>query len=398
MISSQQLGERIAEARKNARLTQAQVAERVGFARTTLVAIEKGERRPSNPELVRIAEQIGVPLHELLREHHVKADISPRFRMLAGTSKEVVSVTDAVERLRTFGRRYAELERLNEVGRIVPRLEALQTYKADQSGSLDPRLLGQDAATTLRGLFGMGEEPALDLDQRFEIEAGLRITYLERVPYKMSAVFIWGDEIGACVGINLAHPLERRRWSLVHELGHFLRDRDAGDVLDEGQGKDPGEVFSDSFAVAFLMPANGVSRRFADRCRANGNRFTAMDIYTLAQQYQVSFETMTRRLEELRLLPKGTWDRLNASRIRPRDLVQEESKPAASPPSRFPRRYVELAVRAFDRELISEGELAEFLDTDRIGAREIYQEHESVLLDDGRELSAESNGEDLRNG
>ena len=38
MISSQQLGERLGDARKRAKLTQAQVAERLGFARTTLVA------------------------------------------------------------------------------------------------------------------------------------------------------------------------------------------------------------------------------------------------------------------------------------------------------------------------------------------------------------------------
>jgi len=53
---SQQLGERLADARKRARLTQAEVAERLGVARTTLVAIEKGERRPSDAELVRLGE------------------------------------------------------------------------------------------------------------------------------------------------------------------------------------------------------------------------------------------------------------------------------------------------------------------------------------------------------
>ena len=55
MISSQQLGERLADARKRAKLTQAQLADKLGVARTTLVAIEKGERRPANAELVKLA-------------------------------------------------------------------------------------------------------------------------------------------------------------------------------------------------------------------------------------------------------------------------------------------------------------------------------------------------------
>jgi DNA-binding XRE family transcriptional regulator len=46
LISSQQLGERLADARKRAKLNQADVADAIGVARTTLVAIEKGERRP----------------------------------------------------------------------------------------------------------------------------------------------------------------------------------------------------------------------------------------------------------------------------------------------------------------------------------------------------------------
>ena len=88
MISSQQLGERLADARKRARLTQAEVADRMGFARTTLVAIEKGERRPSDGELVRLGEILNVPIHDLLRETLVRAENSPRFRVRGGANKE----------------------------------------------------------------------------------------------------------------------------------------------------------------------------------------------------------------------------------------------------------------------------------------------------------------------
>src|SRR5678815_4439070 len=111
MISSQQLGERLADARKRARLTQAEVAHRHGIARTTLVAIEKGERRPTHAELVRLGEILATSNHDLMRDTFVRAEISPRFRSEG-------ALADAVERLRTLSARYAELERLHGLRRV----------------------------------------------------------------------------------------------------------------------------------------------------------------------------------------------------------------------------------------------------------------------------------------
>ena len=58
-------------------------------------------------------------------------------------------------------------------------------------------------------------------DERLEAEAGIRLFRLE-LPSAVAGVFIWGDEIGACVAVNRLHPPERRLWSLLHETGHFL--------------------------------------------------------------------------------------------------------------------------------------------------------------------------------
>src|SRR5829696_4853818 len=61
------LGERLAEARRARRLTQQQVAEHLGVARTTIVAMEKGDRRPRPGELVALARFYGRSVGELVR-------------------------------------------------------------------------------------------------------------------------------------------------------------------------------------------------------------------------------------------------------------------------------------------------------------------------------------------
>jgi Zn-dependent peptidase ImmA (M78 family)/transcriptional regulator with XRE-family HTH domain len=397
VISSQQLGERLADARKRAKLTQAQVAERVGLARTTLVAVEKGERRPSNAELVALSEVLAVSLHDLLREGYVRTDLSPRFRMGAA-DKDSALVTEAVGRLRVLGACYVELERLHGLRRPRAPLETLQTYRLDPSGGagLDPRIEGEDAARVVRGMLGLGDEPALALDERFETEAGLRIFYLDNLPPQLSAFLIWSDDLGACVAIHRAHPAERRRWSLAHEVGHFLRDREAGDLLDESSLTSPGEIFPEAFAREFLLPATGVQKRFTERCRAG--KLTPLDLHALAQAFAVSFQAMTRRLEELRLLPRGSYEKIIQSKLRPRDL-RKSAEPRVAPAATdlgLPARYVALAVSAYDQEWLSESELAEFLSTDITTARAIYQDRHQIPLDDGTQLPVDFSSADLR--
>ena len=397
MISSQQLGERLAEARKRAKLTQAQLGERLGVARTTIVAIEKGERRPSNPELVRLAEIVAVTVHDLLREGAVRAEVSPRFRMGAA-DRTSAAVQNAVERLRVFGGRYVELERLHGLRRTRAPLESVQTYRVDLGapGGLDPRLEGEDAARTVRGMLGLGDEPAVELNQRFESEAGLRIFYLDRLPRNLAAFLLWSDELGACVAVNRAHPVERQRWSLTHELGHFLRDRELGDVLEDGDSlQQPAELFPEAFTKEFLLPTAGVRKRFTERCRSG--KFTPVDLHALARTFGVSFQAMALRLEELRLLPRGSYEKIVQSGLRPQELGPKGVTPERSLVRLgLPERYVTLAVSAYDQEMLSESELAEVLATDIPTARAVFQEHERISLDDGMQLRVDLSGADLR--
>jgi Zn-dependent peptidase ImmA (M78 family)/transcriptional regulator with XRE-family HTH domain len=399
VISSQRLGERLADARKRAGITQAQIAERLGLARTTIVAIEKGERRPSNAELMKLAEILTSSVHDLIRDGLVRTEVSPRFR-IGLADREQPAVAQAVERLRVLGGRYVELERLHNLHRARAPLETLQTYALDAGNSpnVDSRLEGEDAARAVRAMLGLGDEPAMNIDERFEAEAGLRIFYLDHLPAALAAFLIWTDEIGACVAINRAHPLERQRWSLAHEVGHYLRDREGGDILKQDDSlSQPGEVFPEAFAKELLLPRAGVQKRFSERCRAG--KFTPIDLLALAKTFGVSFQAMALRLEELRLLPRGSYEKIVQSGLRPHGLAKPDEAPTH--PRRalrlgFPDRYVALAVSAYDEELLSEAEFAEILATDVATARAVYQRVHQIQLDDGTQLAVTFTGADLR--
>lgn len=82
-----------------------------------IVAIEKGERRPTNAELMKLSEVLATSVHDLLREGYLRTELSPRFRMESSDSQSV-AVAKAVERLRVFGTRYVELEQLHKLRRV----------------------------------------------------------------------------------------------------------------------------------------------------------------------------------------------------------------------------------------------------------------------------------------
>ncbi len=374
MISSQRLGERITQARKRQDKTQAELAEALGIARTTLVAMEKGERRPSNAELIQLAQVLSVTVNELLREHTVVADAAPRFRMAPRRGRDE-AIDTAVERLKELGRQYVELEQVLSITRTPAPLEGVTTYRASTSVNLDPRLAGEDAAAFLRRHLDLGDGPVSQLEARLELEAGLRIFKLV-LPSEVAAIFLWSDVMGACVALNRLHPPERRRWSLVHELGHFLRDREAGDVmpLHLENPRDPSERFSEALAAEFLMPATGVRRRFAEHLRDKGAHFSPADLIAMARFHEVSFQAMTLRLEELRLLPQGTYARLLERNFKPREAQKQMGLLLAKDEFEhwLPARYERMAFEAYAQELLSEGELARYLHCDRITARERY--------------------------
>ncbi|MFJ4852372.1 helix-turn-helix domain-containing protein [Streptomyces sp. NPDC088730] len=62
------VGDRIRVARTTANQTQQQVAELIGMDRATYNRIEQGHASPLLDSLIRIADALGVPLSDLVRE------------------------------------------------------------------------------------------------------------------------------------------------------------------------------------------------------------------------------------------------------------------------------------------------------------------------------------------
>ena len=192
-------------------------------------------------------------------------------------------------------------------------------------------------------------------------------------PSRFSAVYMYDHNVGGCIAVNSHHPEERRRLSLAHDYAHFLSNRYIQKFHLDGiyQRLPDYEQFADYFALYFLMPTNSLTRRFND-IKSRNEKFSTADLCILAHYFGVSLEAISRRLEQMRLFPTGTWDKLLERGLKVREVQKQLGlEPIPAKYQKFPIRYQYLALGAYDQGLLSEGQLAEFFNTDRLETRRI---------------------------
>ena len=383
-IDPEVIGERLAEARRARGLTQQQAADALAVARTTITAVEKGERHPRAAELVKLAQLYGRPIQDLVRaELASEPDFVVQFRAVRGGDEASANVD--IQRFEQFCRWYAELE--EELGAPLSR-----RYPAvyDISGA-SPERAAEEVASSERNRLGLGDGPIGNLWGLLETDVGLRVFALPMMNARIAGMFLYTEEYGGCIAVNANQPEDRRRWSGAHEYAHFLTERYKPEITIPSRAKriPEKERFADAFARHFLMPASGLSRRFEAMRRAKNAPITPTDVLALSHLYGVSFQAMTWRLEELRLLPVGTWDRLQEMGFKPAKARELVGLPVSEPTlPNLPMRYMALAVQAFEQGLLSEGQLAERMGTDRVGARERVRQltSEAAPAEDGEWL------------
>lgn len=121
--------------------------------------------------------------------------------------------------------------------------------------------------------------------------------------------FLYRDKDSVIIGVNKSQKLERQRFTIGHELGHFLlheydqlhTDRSGFQLRlrspKSSEGTDATEIEANLFAAELLMPT-----AFLERELAVGTRIDAVDdeqIAKLAKKYGVSTQALLIKLSRM---------------------------------------------------------------------------------------------------
>jgi len=380
-IDLRTLGELLQQARKKCNMTQADAAKIIDAARTTMIAIEKGERRLKANELIKLARAYGRSVSDFVRSRPVVQPFEVQFRAVYQRSQEQqAQIEPFILHLEELCQNYLELEKIMDAP--LPRNYPLEYQVTD----MPIKSAAESIAVAERHRLGLGDAPISQLRDILEQDVGLRIFYLQ-MPQKYSEVYSYNEQVGGCMAINANHPEERRRWSMAHGYLHFLAHRQKPEFHFDGQYQrfPESEQLAETFSKYFLMPTSGLLKRFNDMYRTY-SKFTPTNLFTLAHYYGVSVETLVYRLEEMELLPTGTGDKLRDRGLKVRK-VQEELGLEQIPQriDMMPLHYQHLAIEALDQGLITEGRFADFLSLNRLEARRIAEalrEHSSGMIEE----------------
>lgn len=375
------MGERLRLAREDAKMTQAAAASAAGMARTTLVAIEKGQRRVRLDELRALTGIYRITINELLRQEPIQINLLPQFRKVA--ESEDASVEQAVTLLNDLVRAEVELEQLLGISRSA----AYPPETPILPGNV--RQQAEQDALDLRQWLGLGLNPITDIVSLLELQLGARV-YVRRLPPSISGLFAFDDAVGPCILLNANHPRDRRANTAAHETGHFMSTRKSADVLDDATSETAREErYANAFGRAFLMPARAVKQKFQD-VTAGASLLSRRHIIVLANYFRVSREALVRRLEELCLVKRDSWDYfVENGGITNKQVIQvlgalpkDEHKDDADRPISL--RMSMMADEVWRRGLLSEGQLARMLSLDRLELR--------ALLDGMGDEGSEADG------
>ena len=113
----------------------------------------------------------------------------------------------------------------------------------------------------------------------------------------------------AVIGVNWGHHSNRRRFSIAHEIAHFLRHKGETYIdkgyrvqfrdMESGSGTELEEMEANAFAAALLMPAQWVREAF-DRQPFDLTEDDGLE--RLADKFKVSPQAMTYRLINLQII------------------------------------------------------------------------------------------------
>ncbi len=339
VVTQADLGRRIADARVEVGVTQADLAAIIGLERTALVRIESGERKVSATELVAIAGALDRPVDWFFAESPVAVVSRRRDPAVGGFSRALDHALEVAARDVAF----LEDRRLLPSGERPPARRAPESFEN-----------AEDLACTIRAEVGRPEGPLLDLQSVTE-SLGLLGFSLALGPDSGDAAYVVVGNLGVAVINGTADP-GRRRFSLAHELGHHL----AGDAYEPSPrlGASDTERMFNAFAAYLLMPRSSVLSIW-DEFSAHSPRLAAIAV---AVRFSVSWTAACNQLRNLGLIDSRERERLVGNDLRRGELFEFGVRFAVEldPPS-VPPAYARAVVGGYRRGQLTAARTVELL-------------------------------------
>lgn len=331
------LGIRLQQARKAAGLSLRAFGDIVGLSHAAIKKYEDGQVYPSSEILIKLAKALNVRVDFFFRP--VKVSLGKiKFRKRKELSAKA---EDAI----TFDVQ-GQIERRFELENLYPTSPVpVFTLPLDFPKKIISHEEIETASVQLRHFLQLGLAPIHDLIDALE-DHGVRVFIIDTDEKHFDGLSTSIHDQPIIV-VSAGWPGDRQRFSLAHELAHYVLANRLSQHVDE-------EEACNRFAGAFLIPKDAL-------IKAIGKSRLAIDwqeLLLLKEQFQISIGSICHRLIDLKIISGAYYKRL-MTQFRQRGWHKKEPGPQI--PSEKAHAFNQLLFQALAEEYIGEQKAAELL-------------------------------------
>ncbi len=348
------IGSKLKKERELLNMSKSSVAKKMGFNHyQTISEIESGKREVKAWEIVKLAGIYGRKV-----DFFLKPEVAQCSQKVLWRNRQTQEQTVMDERrFLVFCENYARLLKLND--KTISSFNIKFSIEKSNFSNRAFRYV-EDIAGEISRFYNLGSRPACVLPKLLE-DQGILLLYLDLGESGPGASS--DGNFGKAILVNSSDAPWRQNYDIAHELFHILTwdiFTDEEIYADDNTSKSAVEKWADAFASVMLLPEEAVKLEF--NRKATGDKIEYLSLIEMARDFQVSLPALLWRLVNLGILEKDNVEKALAD-----GAIADIDKKARFNDWHYEvpylsNRYIELAIRAYDKGKLSKRKLADYLD------------------------------------
>jgi Zn-dependent peptidase ImmA (M78 family) len=323
------VSQKIKHARVLKGFSQQELADRIGVSKQMISKYEKGESVPTSTNLLKLGKSLQVKMDYFFMPSKIEFGVL-NFRKKSSFSAKKQDSLEQLIKLKLEN--YLDIESLLHIDSSFN--NSIGKKKVDSIEEIEQLVLA------LRNEWEIGLDPVHNIIQLLE-DQEIKVVELFDVDDSFDGLATLVNHQFPVIVVNGNFPVERKRFTLLHELGHLLLNLSNMSVKEE-------EFYCNLFASEFLFPKKLVIKEFGYK----RDLILLNEFIEVQKKYGISIPAIVYRLADASIFSEKRktdfYKKINAnSKLKSEVNLSRFETPEKS------NRFEQLVYRALSQEIIS---------------------------------------------
>ncbi len=323
------ISQKIKNARALKGFSQQELADMIGVSKQMISKYEKGESIPTSSNLLKLGKSLKVKIDYFFKQNKIELGVL-NFRKKSSFSNKKQESLEQLIKLNLEN--YLEIEDLLQIDYSFK--NSIQNEKINSIEDVEKIVL------SLRNVWEIGLDPIHNIIQLLE-DNEIKVVELFDVEDNFDGLATFVNDKFPVIVVNGNFSVERKRFTLLHELGHLLLNLPECNLKDE-------ENYCNKFASEFLFPKKLVIKEFG----VKRDLISLNELIEVQKKYGMSIQAIVYRLVDANIFTENKktefYKKINFNP----SLKREVNLPRFQTPEKS-NRFEQLVYRALSQEIIS---------------------------------------------